>query len=102
MRFTSLLVGPQRRLFARHPGNADRQSLYSTNRSYFCGFESSLAQHLRWSTAIRWIFVKCVNQLLTKLDYLESWAFGRVCWLCGPVDSVGVGPWPLTPKSSSS
>jgi hypothetical protein len=41
------------------------------------------------------------NQLLTKLDYLESWAFGARVLACGPAGSVGVDPWPLTRKSSS-
>jgi hypothetical protein len=41
------------------------------------------------------------NWLLTKLDYLESWAFGARVLACGPAGSVGVDPWPLTRKSSS-
>ena len=41
------------------------------------------------------------NFLLTKLDYLGSWAFGACVLACGPAGSVGVDPWPLTPKSSS-
>jgi hypothetical protein len=41
------------------------------------------------------------NWLLTKLDYLEGWAFGARVLACGPAGSVGVDPWPLTPKSSS-
>jgi hypothetical protein len=39
------------------------------------------------------------NQLLTKLDYLESWAFGARVLACRPAGSVGVDPWPLTLKS---
>jgi len=41
------------------------------------------------------------NCLLTKLDYLESWAFGARVLACRPAGSVGVDPWPLTRKSSS-
>jgi hypothetical protein len=41
------------------------------------------------------------NRLLTKLDYLDVWAFGARMLACGPAGSIGVDPWPLTPKSSS-
>ena len=34
-------------LFARDPGDPDRSSLYSTNRPYFRGIESTLGRHLR-------------------------------------------------------
>jgi hypothetical protein len=32
------------------------------------------------------------NQILTKLDYLESRAFGACVLACGPAGSVGVDP----------
>jgi hypothetical protein len=41
------------------------------------------------------------SDLLTKLDYLESWALGARVLACRPASSVGVDPWPLTPKKSS-
>ena len=38
------------------------------------------------------------NWLLTKLDYLESWAFGACVLACGPAGSVGVDPMALDPE----
>jgi hypothetical protein len=44
---------------------------------------------------------RLANQLLTKLDYLESRAFGARVLALRPAFGVGVDPWPLTLKSSS-
>ena len=39
-----------------------------------------------------------VNLPLTKLDYLDSWAFGARVLACGPAGSVGVNPMTLDPE----
>ena len=38
------------------------------------------------------------NRLLTKLDYLESWAFGARVLALRPAFSVGVDPMALDPE----
>jgi hypothetical protein len=47
-----------------------------------------------WSVQMRSIrtFALKDNHLLTKLDYLDSWAFGARALACGPAGSVGVDP----------